>query len=364
MALASLAGVGGALCRRLAGAFAGPRALFETDPDELQRAGVSEPLARAIAEFSGWSEVDREIERAAELGVTLLCPSDDGYPLGLRYIHDPPPVLYVRGTLEREDVEAIAVVGSRRASAYGLTVAERIAADLAAARVTVVSGLALGVDAAAHRGALSGRGRTIAVLGSGVDRIYPDRHRALAGEVAASGAVVSELGFGAPPVPENFPRRNRLVSGLSLGVVVVEAGERSGSLITARLALEQGREVMAIPGESGLARTRGTHALLRRGARLVENAADVVEDVMPWRDRRRTIAEPALPPAADTPAARILEAFESSIEHVDRLIERSGLSVASALEALLDLELAGRVIQHPGKLFARSPGRLRTGGGG
>jgi DNA processing protein len=310
-------------------------------------------VAREIEEFAGWEEADRELERARALRVDLVCLGDGRYPIGLRFIHDPPPVLYVRGALEPCDVEAIAVVGSRTASAYGLATAERLGRELARAGVTVVSGLAIGIDAAAHRGALGAGGRSIAVLGSGIDRIYPWRHRRLADEVAAAGALVSELPIGAAPEAHHFPRRNRIVSGLSLGTVVVEAGERSGSLITARLALEQGREVLAAPGEAGLDRTRGTHALVRRGARLVESGAHVLEDVMPWKLPLAADAGAERAPHPSAAASRVLAAFENATEHVDRLIERSGLGVAGALEALLELELAGRVTQYPGKWFAR-----------
>ena len=309
---------------------------------------------REIGRFDGWRDVDRELARATSLGVDLVALDDERYPLGLRHIHDPPPVLYVRGQLERADVEAIAVVGSRSASAYGISVAERIGAELAEAGITVVSGLALGIDAAAHRGALRGRGRTIAALGCGIDEVYPRRHGPLAAEVARSGALVSEFPLGTAPVATNFPRRNRLVSGLSLGVVVVEATEKSGSLITARLALEQGREVMAVPGECGLARTRGTHALIRRGARLVEGAADVLEDALPWRVPPRAAGASTAAPEPGSPAARVLAAFERTAEHVDRLIERSGLPASAVLETLLELELSGTVVQHPGKLFTRT----------
>jgi DNA processing protein len=288
------------------------------------------------------------------VGIELLTLEDDRYPHALRFIFDPPPLLYVRGRLERADLEAIAVVGSRDASPYGLSTAERLGRELAAEGVTVVSGLAIGIDAAAHRGALAAGGRTIAVLGSGIDRIYPLRHQRLAAEIAESGAVVSELPLGTPPLAHHFPLRNRIVCGLSLGVVVVEATEKSGSLITARLALEQGRSVLAVPGEAGLDRTRGVHRLIRRGATLVESASDILEDVLPWRARR-----PA-PAGADSAKDRlsdeqmqVLAAFESATEHVDRLIERSGFNAARTLEILLDLELAGRVRRHSGMMYSR-----------
>ena len=352
LALRSVAGLGDAGCRRLFEVFRGGEAALRASPEGLARAGVRSDARRAIRGFDAWRAVDREIERATELGVEIVCLEDARYPAGLRFTHDPPPVLYVRGTLERDDVEAIAVVGSRAASAYGLAAAHRLARELAGRRITVVSGLAIGIDAAAHRGALAERGRTIAVLGSGIDRIYPLRHRRLAEDVAAKGALVSEFPLGTPPQAHHFPYRNRIVSGLSLGVVVVEASERSGSLITARLALEQGREVFAVPGEAGLERTRGTHGLLRAGARLVETAAHVIEDVLPWRELRPPHeAEPPGVPSAE--GRRVLAAFENTVEHVDRLIERSGFGAQRTLEILLELELAERVDRHPGMEYSR-----------
>jgi DNA processing protein len=284
--------------------------------------------------------------------VDLVCLDEPRYPVALRFTQDAPPLLYVKGALSRNDVEAVAIVGSRAASTHGLATAHSLASGLGSLGVTVVSGLALGVDGAAHRGALAGGGRTIAVLGSGVDRIYPLRHRELAAEIADRGALVSEFPMGTPPQARHFPRRNRIVSGLSLGVVVVEANERSGSLITARLALEQGREVLAVPGEVGLDRTRGTHRLIRQGARLVESSADVLEDVLPWRGPPKGPGKEKLGDEDQSPEARrVLAAFEGTTEHIDRLIERSGLNASQILEILLELELAGRIEQHSGMTF-------------
>jgi DNA processing protein len=353
LALRSIRGIGDATARQLWEAFGSGSAVLSADAAALEHAGLRGHAAGEIGRFARWADVDREISRVRAVGADLLCLDDERYPKALRFTADPPPVLYVKGRVEAADTEAIAVVGSRAASPYGLAVAERLGRELAGRGITVVSGLAIGIDGAAHRGALRDGGRTIAVLGCGVEQVYPLRHRRLAAEIAARGALVSELPVGTPPLGPNFPRRNRIVSGLALGVVVVEASERSGSLITARLALEQGREVFAVPGEAGLDRTRGTHRLIRQGARLAESAADVIEDALPWRTGAATFGPPRLGSALNADGARMLSAFENVAEHVDRLIERSGLEAARALETLLELELAGKVLRHPGMMYSR-----------
>jgi DNA processing protein len=353
LALRSIRGIGDVTARRLSEVFGSGDAALRASAAALEDAGLKRHAVGDIRRFAGWSDVDREMVQARTLGIDLLCLDDARYPKGLRFTADPPAVLYVKGRIEPADTEAIAVVGSRAASPYGLAVAERLARELAEQGITVVSGLAVGIDAAAHRGALDGRGRTIAVLGCGIDQVYPFRHRRLAAEIARRGALVSELPLGTPPLGPNFPRRNRIVSGLGLGVVVVEASERSGSLITARLALEQGREVFAVPGEAGLDRTRGTHRLLRQGARLVEGAADVIEEALPWRMETVGNGSPKRRSSISSDALKMLAAFENVAEHVDRLIERSGFEPSRALQTLLELELAGEVLRHPGMTYAR-----------
>ena len=228
------------------------------------------------------SRAAQAMDRAGQAGIDPVAWNDPAYPSALAAIVDPPPVLWIRGTRAALETPAVAVVGSRAGSAYALAVAERLAADLASHGVTIVSGLARGVDSAAHRGALAAQGSTIAVLGSGADIIYPSEHKALAAEIIASGtasAIVSELAPGTPPQPHFFPRRNRIISGLARAIVVIEAGERSGSLITARCALEQGRDVLAVPGNVLNGRNRGGHALLRDGAKIVEGADDILEEL-------------------------------------------------------------------------------------
>lgn len=294
-------------------------------------------------------------EQARSVGARLLTLGDTEYPRALRFIYGPPPYLFVRGQVLPEDALAIAIVGARSASPYGLAAAEALSRDLAESGITVVSGLAVGIDGAAHRGALAAGGRTIAVLGCGIDVSYPPQHRRLAEEIARRGAVVSEFPLGSPPDSFHFPRRNRIVSGLSLGVVVVEAGERSGSLITARLAAEQGREVMAVPGAMGASRTRGTHRLLRDGAALVESGADVIEAAMPWYLEKTSQNVQTGRSLAELPSemAKLLGCFDGAAVHVDRLIERSGFGAARVLEMLLGLEIKGWVTQHPGMYFSR-----------
>ena len=294
-------------------------------------------------------------ERARSFGARLLTLEDSEYPRSLRFIYDPPSHLYVRGRIVPEDAQAIAVVGARSASPYGLATAEALSRDLAESGITVVSGLAIGIDGAAHRGALRAGGRTIAVLGCGIDTVYPARHRRLAEEIAEHGAVVSEFPLGAPPYAFHFPRRNRIVSGLSLGVVVVEAGERSGSLITARLAAEQGREVMAVPGPIDSYRTRGTHRLLREGAALVERGADVMETALPWLLEKAGETVQTVRPSGELSPEKVklIGCFDGPAAHVDQLIEKSGFGAARVLELLLEMEIAGWVTQHPGKYFSR-----------
>ncbi|HYM21868.1 MAG TPA: DNA-processing protein DprA, partial [Vicinamibacterales bacterium] len=246
---------------------------------------------------------DAAVRRGAGRGLTPVAWSDAAYPIVLTTIPDPPPVLWTLGRIESLNAPAVAIVGSRAASPYAVSVAERLARDLARAGLVVVSGLARGVDSAAHRGALAGGGATIAVLGSGVDVIYPPEHEALAREIAQEGAVISELVAGTPPLPQFFPLRNRIISGLSRAVVVVEAGEKSGSLITARAALEQGRDVLAVPGNVLSGRNRGNHALLRDGAKIVESADDILEELgmLPGRPARESPAMPPCPAAPPDP---------------------------------------------------------------
>ena len=290
------------------------------------------------------------LDRAALAGAAPVGWSDPSYPPLLAAIVDPPPVLWILGQLSAFEPPAVAIVGSRAGSSYALAVAERLAADLTARGVVVVSGLARGVDSAAHRGALTA-GATIAVLGSGPDVIYPKEHDNLAREITATGLVLSELAPGTPPQPQFFPMRNRIISGLSRAVVVVEAGEKSGSLITARSALEQGRDVLAVPGSILSARNRGGHALLRDGAKIVESADDILEELgfRPGASRQAECVGHGSS-AADH-VLGCLAPGESC--DLDAIAERSGLAVARLLPRLFELELQGLVRREGGGRFLR-----------
>jgi DNA processing protein len=292
------------------------------------------------------------MDRAGAQRIDAIAWDDPAYPPALAAIIDPPPVLWLVGTRAALEPPAVAIVGSRAGSPYALSVAERLAADLATGGITVVSGLARGVDSAAHRGALSISGTTIGVLGSGSDVIYPAEHRGLARDMAVSGAVLSELVPGTPPRARFFPRRNRVISGLARAVVVIEAGEKSGSLITARCALEQGRDVLAVPGNVLNGRNRGGHALLRDGAKIVETADDILEELgsVPNLGRTQPASKEVIPKSTD-PILGSLTAGDPS--DLDTIAERTGLTPARLLPRLFELELQGFVKSAGGGRFVR-----------
>jgi len=310
----------------------------------------------AIKRPGAWREDAPGWPSARPAPVRQIDRGDAEYPAHLREIPAPPDRLWVRGGLVDEDALAVAIVGSRRATPFGLELAERLAGDLAARGITVVSGLARGIDSAAHRGALEARGRTIAVLGSGVDVVYPPENRRLAARIAERGALVSQFAPGAPALAHHFPVRNRIIAGLSLGVVVVEAAEQSGTLITAGHAGDLGREVMAVPGRAGAPTSRGTHKLIRDGAALVESWEDVVA-LLParWRACMAAVAPPSSP--GPEPEDSLLSLIGAEPVSMEELIERSGLAASRAAARLLALELEGRIRQLPGKRFVRAARR-------
>ena len=388
LALRRVRGVGPRISRLLLERFHSAEQIFTASEAELAATGIPRPTARNIRQFTDFSPLEKELCELPRIGARLVRWTDQDYPANLRQIADPPPYFLVRGTIAGADPKFIAVVGARAASDAGRRMAQRLGLELASKGFTVVSGLARGIDCEAHQGALDGRGRTVAVMGSGIDIIYPPENKKIAeAMIENGGGLISELPLGTPPIPENFPTRNRLISGLCLGVVVVEASERSGSLITARMALEQDRQVFAVPGSPLSGKTRGSNRLLKEGARLVECVDDVVEELLPQLVSHASMpategraSRTPIPPAgmhtlqataklpvttrgpdggfADTEpldVKTILQCLKSADRlHVDSIIEGSGLTVATVLKLLLELELRGMVTQHPGKLFSLS----------
>ncbi len=337
-----------------------PRGASRGEGDQRVLPGPDELLARVDAAGAALQDelgqaarqAVRLLRRAGQHGIAPLPFGAPDYPPLLAAIPDPPPLLWCRGRPAALEAPAVAIVGSRTGSPYAREVAARLGGDLAARGVAVVSGLARGVDAAAHRGALAAGGVTIAVLGCGADVVYPPEHRALLEQLAAQGAAVSELAPGAPPRPFHFPRRNRIISGLSLAVVVVEASERSGSLITARCAAEQGREVMAVPGNVLSGRSRGGHALIRDGAKVVETADDILEETSPQIGTRDAAGR--RPEAAEEAGSLLRWMDPGESYDLDELAGLSGLSRSALSTRVLELELDGRITRLAGGRFSRS----------
>ncbi len=361
LALKFVEKVGNVGFNNLVKAFGSPRAVFDAPLASLQKIDrLTRKTARDIKTFDNWAIIEKELESADRLNVSIITSDSPLYPRLLLNIYDFPPILYVRGTLSYQDIN-VAVVGSRMASTYGRFTTERLCRELAMKGITVVSGMARGIDSAAHTGAIAGKGRTIAVLGSGIDVIYPSENRKLFEKIAENGAVITEFPFSTQPLASNFPARNRIISGLSLGVVVVEANEKSGSLITARVALEQGRDVFAVPGSIDSPGTKGTHRLIREGAKLVENTYDILEEILPQVNLDSPTAEPSDEnPAQDnagesevlnTDEKAILRLIDKKPVHIDSLAADSGYQIHDILSILMSLELGGYVEQLPGKKF-------------
>lgn len=347
----------GAATRRLLGRFPEVMDIFRAAPGDLDGLRLAPEAVAALVSGRALERARRELEKIGRKAYTLLTFDDPGYPGCLREIFDPPFVLYCEGDAEALRNPVVAIVGARRPTPYGRAVAERLAADLAGRGCVVASGLAAGIDACAHRGALQ-KGRTVAVLGSGLDVPYPWENRALQREIAGRGAVVSEFPLGTPPLPENFPVRNRIISGLALALVVVEGAMKSGSLITAKLALSQDREVMAVPGNVTSPLSAGPNGLIKDGARPVGSWEDVAEGLpSPWREdllARRDAKEENSCASLSPDERRLLDELAvDAARPIDELAERTGLSVSALLALLLGLEMKGTVVQRPGKEFQR-----------
>ena len=357
-ALKSVPGIGDLIFKRLIDRFQSPERIFGASvPELLEVHGVSKRLASAIKQHKMPDGLKKELGLVHKKNYKIVTLSDPDYPALLREIPDPPPFLYVCGRINCA-LRNIAVVGSRNATAYGISTTKRLCSQLASFNLTVVSGMANGIDTAAHQGALMGNGNTVAVLGSGLEKIYPPENRKLFYQIAEQGAVVSEFPLLADPEGHNFPRRNRIISGMSLGAVIVEATRKSGSLITARLAADQGREVFAVPGSIQSFKSMGTHSLIKQGAKLVEHAQDIIEEIAPQIECRdsgitKAPAEQTRPAAALSPEElNVFQALEPYPVHVDDLLHQVSLTPGKLLSVLLALELKGLVQQAPGKLFS------------
>jgi DNA processing protein len=358
LALKRIPGIGNVIYKRLIEKFHTPEGVFQATPAELKEIeGIRPKTIEAITNnFRDEEWVNRELDRVEKLGIKILTINDRLYPQILKNIYDPPPILYVKGKIKEEDRLSISIVGSRGASAYGKDITYRLTRALTQQGFTIVSGLARGIDTFAHKGALKAGGRTLAVLGSGIDVIYPWENRHLSEEISENGAVISEFALGTPPEAANFPSRNRIISGLSLGTVIIEASFRSGSLITARLALEQGREVFAVPGNVDSHWSKGTNRLIKEGAKLVTEPEDIIEEILPqyeFSERIENSNKVSELKNITPESKKILDLIEVNPTHIDTLIQKSGLSSSQVSSILLDLELKGVVKQLKGKMFKK-----------
>ena len=375
LALKLVPGLGTRVAGKLLERFRTPRSVFAASRTELEAAGVAGGVAQSIASGCSFEDAAAQQEKAREAGACCLPLSDPRYPPLLRDIYDPPLLLFVRGRLELLASVQVGVVGTRRPTPYGTAAAERLSSDLARAGLTITSGMARGIDTAAHRGALDSSGCTVAVLGCGVDVVYPSENRKLAGEIAARGALVSEFPMGATAFPQNFPIRNRIISGMSTGVLVVEGAQYSGSSITAKLAIDQGREVFAVPGNITSKMSWGPNLLIKQGAKLVQDWNDVIVELPP--EVRRELIEtgrnrlldaggatsrPAQAslldgqaPEAGAVSRKALELLKvDSAVHLDALVEGiEGYSTSELIAALFELEMLGMIKQLPGKNFVK-----------
>jgi DNA processing protein len=346
--LTLIPGIGGETQRQLLQSFGGPEAVFAASAAAL-RSRIGGGLTERLLGHECGADIEAALGWAEQPGNHLLTLADAAYPQALLTSADPPVLLYVKGRIELLNRPAFAIVGSRNATKQGEANAAAFAQALAGAGLTIVSGLAAGIDAAAHHGALETSASTIAVIGTGVDRIYPAKNEALAREIAEKGCLVSEFALGTPPLAANFPRRNRLIAGMGRGCLVVEAAKQSGSLITARLAAEAGREVFAIPGSIHSPQSKGCHALIKQGAKLVESAQDILEEL-----RWESVANPAtLPAVKEAETDPILVALGGDPCDLDTLAARTSLPADALLARLLPLELDGRVAQLPGGRYQR-----------
>ena len=364
LTLRAIPGISDNLYKRLIEKFSSPEKVLGAKEDDLAkvpeiRRDVLQTIvsgSKGISASPAGRDLNEELERIKRYKIDIITLNDESYPENLKEIYDPPPLLYVKGKIKKEDKNAIAIVGSRRATTYGKLTAQKLSAQLAAQGITIVSGLARGIDSEAHKGALAVGGRTIAVLGCGIDIVYPPENRTLEEKIALSGAVITEFPFGTRPFAGNFPKRNRIISGLSLGVVIVEAAEKSGALITARLALEQGREVFAVPGSTTSPYSRGTHNLIKEGAKLVEDIDDILEELESLIQVRKGKGEEAKgfpKPPLSREEEIIYNLITQEPKHIDILIQKSKLPAQGVMVVLTNLQIKSLIKELSGKNFVR-----------
>lgn len=353
LALCAIPQLGAVTRRRLIRAFGSSEDVFKAGFEALcEVEGISDTRARAVKEFGEMGAFEQKLEGVINSGANIVACGGPGYPTPLESLGEESPlVLYIKGKWLESDKNAVAIVGSRKATQYGLRMAGRISSDLGAKGVTVTSGMALGIDTEAHRGCMQGGGRTLAVLGTGIDVIFPASNKGLMGRIETSGAVITEFPPGAPGQPMNFPIRNRLISALSLGVLVVEAAAKSGSLITAGFAQGQGKDVFAVPGNADSEYSEGANELIRRGARVITDAAHIIEALAPSLKGLRKGGEAAQRPDLSEEEKALCSHMGREPIHIDEIIKLSGLTVPKALALLLTLELKGAVKQEEGKRF-------------
>jgi len=356
IALVHILGIGNTDYKKLVEKFGCVEKIFNASVLELMEiGGITRKKAESIKAFSNRDIVEKQLNSMKRTGAKLITIDDETYPENLKNIYNPPPLLFVKGELRKQDNCSIAIVGSRKATHYGKLAAEKLAKELSSYGVTIVSGMARGIDTIAHKAALDLDGRTIAVLGSGLDVIYPPENKNIYHRISERGAVISEFLFGTKPYSFNFPLRNRIISGLSLGTVVVEAGPKSGALITARFAMEQGREVFAVPGNVYCTQTKGTHGLIRQGAKLVEGIEDILEEISILKKKISEEKErEKKPPLEVSQELRpILDIIGFEPLHIDEIILKTGICSSKISSLLLELEVDGFIKQLPGKRFVR-----------
>jgi DNA processing protein len=355
--LNTIPGVGRTTFRKLVSRFGTPEQALSASEEELKKTGgLSDTLVNEVRTYPWREHAEQELAKARDAGVAIVTLDDADYPVQLRNSPDPPLYLYVKGELLPEDAKAVAIVGTRKPTHYGLTMTHRIAYELASAGLTIVSGMARGIDTQAHRGALAAKGRTIAVLGCGIDVAYPPENRGLIDQIGRSGlgAVVAENPFGTKPEAGYFPARNRIISGLAQGTVIIEAAEDSGSLITAEYAVKQGRQLFALPGNIGSPNSRGPNSLIKEGALLVEDADDILKALrLPRTGGKRTSPEPAPRIPLTQEEEAVFRHITNEPKHIDMIMTESGATAGKISGLLITLELKGLARQLPGKFFVR-----------